>query len=98
MKMQKWKILAFATAALLILTSAVVLGDGTDNVKDWWTEMTEHHEANHGDDFETHHQTMHGEDWEEHVADCHQESDHDHMDTGDMMGAGRGSMMGTAWI
>jgi predicted tellurium resistance membrane protein TerC len=54
--MQKWKILAYVTAALLAITSAAALADGTDKVEDWWTEMTNHHKSIHGDDFETHHQ------------------------------------------
>ncbi|MFQ5800500.1 MAG: hypothetical protein ACE5HH_02115, partial [Candidatus Hydrothermarchaeales archaeon] len=66
--MQKWKTLAYATAALLVLSTVAVLADSTGEVKDWWTSMKEHHETIHGDDFETHHQAIHGDDWREHVA------------------------------
>jgi predicted tellurium resistance membrane protein TerC len=96
--MQKWKILAYATAALLALTSAAALADGTDKVEDWWTEMTNHHKSIHGDDFETHHQDMHGDDWKEHVTDCHSKADEDHMDSGSHMTGEMGSMMSTTMM
>ena len=94
--MQKWKTLMAATAALLVFATVAVLADGTD-VNDWWTEMKEQHTAMHGDDFEAHHQAMHGEDWQEDMASCHDNDSDNHMGTG-MMGRGKGSMMGTAWI
>jgi predicted tellurium resistance membrane protein TerC len=96
--MQKWKILAFATAALLVFASIAVLADGADKAEDWWTEMTEHHEETHGDDFETHHQEMHGDDWKEHVADCHSKNDKDHMASGGHMTSEMGSMMGATMM
>jgi hypothetical protein len=92
--MQKWKILVFATTALLVLATVAVLADGSDKVEDWWTEMKDHHKSIHGDDFETHHQEMHGDDWKDHVADCHSKAEEDHMGAGGHMAGEMGSMMG----
>jgi hypothetical protein len=92
--MKKMQKIALATAALLVLTSWAVFADGTDDVKDWWTEMTEHHKDTHGDDFETHHQGMHGDDWQEHVEGCHETTENGNTGMGGMMGSNTGSMMG----
>lgn len=90
MNMKKHTIAVLTIAALLVLTSWAVYADRTENVKDWWSEMREHHQATHGDDFDTHHQNMHGEDWQEHIQDCHDDAENENY----MMGSNeRASMM-----
>jgi len=93
-KMQKYTKIVLATAVLLVLTSWAVFADGSDDVKDWWTEMADHHQATHGDDFAAHHQGMHGDDWQEHVAGCHETTgDGETTTTEGHMGSGAGTMM-----
>ncbi len=64
--MEKKKMFALITAALLVVTAAGVLAHSTGEGSDRCQEMKELHEAIHGDDFEAHHQAMHGDDLEEH--------------------------------
>jgi hypothetical protein len=96
--MKNRKTVAIATAALLVLTAVAVYADGATDVKDWWTEMTEHHEETHGDDFEAHHQGMHGDDWQEHVEGCHETTEDGNTGMGGMMGSDTGSIMGTTMM
>jgi Spy/CpxP family protein refolding chaperone len=84
-KMRKYTKIVLATALLLVITSWAVYAHSGEEVKDWWTEMKDHHTAIHGDDFDTHHQDMHGDDWQEHVASCHSSTDSEDMGAGSMM-------------
>ncbi len=86
--MKKYQKAVLSIAALLVLTSWAVYADGSDDVKDWRSEMREHHQTTHGDDFDTHHQEMHGEDWQEHIQDCH-----DYAETENHMGSTRRASM-----
>jgi hypothetical protein len=96
--MQKLQKILLATAVLLALTTAAVLANGPDEATDWWTEMTEHHEETHGDDFETHHQGMHGDDWQEHVEGCHEATENENTGMGGNMGSNTGFMMGATMM
>jgi len=69
--MKRYTRTVLAAALVLLVTSWAVYAHSGEDVKDWWTEMKEHHLAIHGDDFEAHHQSMHGDGWQEHVARCH---------------------------
>ncbi len=85
--MNKYTKIVLTIATLLVLTSWAVYANGADkDVKDWWTEMRDHHQTTHGDDFDEHHQEMHGDDWQENVPQCHESSDGKTRNYGSMMG------------